>query len=81
MGLMLSLDRRIADNVMSLKHENKWNKDEFSKAKGLKGLTLGILGFGAIGRAVGERALAFEMRVIAFDVVPFTHPKIERYTD
>lgn len=32
---------------------------------GLRGRTLGLLGFGGIGRAVAERALAFGMRVLA----------------
>jgi len=32
--------------------------------------TLGIVGFGAIGRAVARRAQGFEMRVLAYDVVP-----------
>jgi autoinducer 2 (AI-2) kinase len=33
----------------------------------LGGRTLGLLGFGAVGRAVARRALAFGMRVLAFD--------------
>src|SRR5207253_4259897 len=35
-GLILALDRRIADNVAELR-EGKWNKGEFSKAKGIRG--------------------------------------------
>lgn len=37
--------------------------------------TLGILGFGRIGRAVARRALGFDMRVLAFD--PFARQAIE----
>jgi D-3-phosphoglycerate dehydrogenase len=33
----------------------------------LRGKTLGVVGFGRIGRAVAKRALAFDMRVIAYD--------------
>jgi phosphoglycerate dehydrogenase-like enzyme len=38
----------------------------------LRGCTLGLAGLGRIGKAVATRALAFEMRVIAFDPVPDT---------
>ena len=47
---------------------SKWNKAEYSKAEGLKGKTLGIIGFGNIGKEVAKRALAFEMRVYAKDI-------------
>lgn len=63
-GLILGLDRRIADNVSSLR-DGRWLKKEFSKAQGLYGRTLGLIGTGSIGTAVGERALAFGMRVVA----------------
>ena len=36
MGLILSLDRRIADNVIQLR-QKKWNKKEFAQAKGIHG--------------------------------------------
>lgn len=67
MGLMISLDRRIPDNVMDFKN-GKWNKGEYSKAEGLKGKTLGIIGYGAIGKEVAKRALAFDMKVYAKDI-------------
>jgi D-3-phosphoglycerate dehydrogenase len=64
-GLILSLDRRIPDNVMQLR-EGKWNKKEFSKARGVCGRTLGIIGVGRIGKEVISRAKAFGMPVIAW---------------
>lgn len=64
-GLILSLDRRVPDSVAELR-AGKWNKSEYSKARGLKGRTLGIVGFGPIGRAVAQRATAFEMRVVGW---------------
>ncbi|MBN2448250.1 MAG: hydroxyacid dehydrogenase [Phycisphaerae bacterium] len=73
MGLMISLDRRIADNVADLR-SHKWRKKEYSKACGLKNSTLGIIGVGRIGSAVAKRALAFEMKVLYFDVVPDLKP-------
>ncbi len=65
LGLILALDRRIPDNVQSLR-DGKWLKKKFSRAQGIHGRTLGIVGAGAIGQAVGERALAFGMRVVAY---------------
>ena len=62
MGLMLALDRHLADNVIDLR-AGHWDKARFSKARGLKGRRLGILGMGQIGRAVARRALAFDMEV------------------
>lgn len=64
MGLIVALDRRIADNTADLR-VGKWNKKEYSKADGLKGRTLGVIGTGSIGLAVIERAKAFEMNVLA----------------
>jgi D-3-phosphoglycerate dehydrogenase len=74
-GLMLSLDRRIAHNVNDLR-EGSWNKAEYAKARGLKGGTLGIVGLGNVGKEVARRALAFDMRIIYFDVVD--HPEFEQ---
>ncbi len=64
-ALILSLDRRIADNVDSLRR-GEWNKKEFSKARGLFGRTLGLVGVGKIGQEMIPRAHAFGMRVIAW---------------
>jgi len=61
-GLILALDRRIPDNVAELR-AGRWNKKEFSKAQGLHGRTLGILGFGSIGQEVARRAQAFGMNL------------------
>jgi D-3-phosphoglycerate dehydrogenase len=65
LALILALDRRIADNVQQLR-EGRWNKKEFSKARGLMGRTLGLVGTGQIGREVITRARAFGMRVVAW---------------
>lgn len=62
LGLMLAIDRRIPDNVAALR-AGQWNKKEFSKAPGLFGRTLGLIGFGNIGQEVARRARAFGMPV------------------
>ncbi len=61
-GLILALDRRIPDNVADLR-AGKWNKKEYSKAGGLHGKTLGVLGFGNIGQEMARRAQAFGMHL------------------
>jgi D-3-phosphoglycerate dehydrogenase len=65
LALILALDRRIADNVSELR-AGRWNKKEFSKARGLLGRTLGLIGTGQIGQEVITRARAFGMRVVAW---------------
>ena len=64
-ALILALDRRIADNVIALR-AGVWNKKEFSKARGLFGRTLGLIGVGKIGAEMIPRAQAFGMRVVAW---------------
>ncbi|MDO5287265.1 MAG: NAD(P)-dependent oxidoreductase [Actinomycetia bacterium] len=64
-GLICALDRRIADNVADLR-AGTWNKSEYSKAKGLYGRTLGLIGIGGIGSAMVPRAKAFGMPVVAW---------------
>jgi D-3-phosphoglycerate dehydrogenase len=64
-ALILALDRRVADNVIALR-AGQWNKAEFSKARGLFGRTLGLIGVGKIGQEMIPRARAFGMPVIAW---------------
>jgi len=64
-GLLLALDRRIPDNVAELR-AGKWNKKEFSKARGVFGSTLGLIGYGNIGQEVARRALAFGLSVVVW---------------
>src|SRR5262244_2625926 len=64
-ALILALDRRIADNVITLR-QGVWDKKEFSKARGLYGRTLGLIGVGKIGREMIPRAHAFGMNVVAW---------------
>ncbi|HEY8105714.1 MAG TPA: NAD(P)-dependent oxidoreductase [Gemmatimonadales bacterium] len=65
LGLLLSCDRRIPDQVADLR-AGKWNKSEYSKARGLHGRTMGIVGLGQIGREIAVRAAAFGMHVAAW---------------
>jgi D-3-phosphoglycerate dehydrogenase / 2-oxoglutarate reductase len=62
-GLLLSLDRRIPDNVSEMR-AGTWNKKEYSKAQGLYGRTIALLGVGSIGQEMIRRAAGFGMNVI-----------------
>src|SRR5580658_3056095 len=64
-ALILAIDRRIPDGVAALR-AGQWNKNEFSKADGVYGKTLGVIGVGSIGREVIRRAQSFGLRVIAW---------------
>src|SRR5438046_10135636 len=74
-ALILALDRRVADNVITLR-AGQWNKKEFSKARGLFGRTLGLVGFGKIGQEMIPRAKAFGMPVVAWSR-SLTHERAE----
>ncbi len=74
-GLMISLDRRIVDECVDLR-KGVWNKKEYSKARGLKGRTLGVIGLGRIGYEVARRAKAFDMDLIYSDVIDY--PQVEK---
>lgn len=63
MGLLLAIDRRIPDNVADLR-AGRWDKRRYGRADGLFGRTMGIVGLGETGLAVGERARAFGLSLI-----------------
>jgi D-3-phosphoglycerate dehydrogenase len=62
-ALILALDRRVPDNVAELR-AGHWNKQEYSRAQGLYGKTLGLLGAGSIGREMIRRAAGFGLHVV-----------------
>ena len=78
MGLLIALDRRIADNVSELR-AGRWDKKRYSEARGLLGARLGIVGLGAVGMAVAERAHAFGLRigVLAKRRAPMVEARLE----
>lgn len=71
MALMLALARNIPQAQASL-CSGKWDRKTYMGVE-LKDKTLGILGLGKIGSGVAKRALAFEMKVLAYD--PFVSPE------
>jgi len=76
MGLMVALDRHIVDAAADLR-DGIWDKPRYSRARGLKSRSLGIVGMGRIGMAVAERAAGFGMRLHAL-ARPGRDPLIQR---
>jgi len=64
-GLLISADRQIANATRDLR-AGLWKKKDYGKARGLKDRVLGIVGFGAIGKAVARRARSLDMKVAAW---------------
>jgi phosphoglycerate dehydrogenase-like enzyme len=78
-GTLISLTRKLPELYMAQKKGEWLNWSEWSEKIGnlpigLLGLTLGVIGFGNIGRAIAERAVAFQMKVIAVDIREITRP-------
>jgi glyoxylate reductase len=67
-ALMMAVARRIPEAERYV-HEGKWKTwgPMLLLGMDLKGATLGLIGFGRIGKAVARRAAGFEMRVIYYD--------------
>lgn len=63
LGLLLTMVRRIHDGFNCM-IRGGW--EEFPGVE-LRGKTLGLVGFGKIGRAVADRGLAFGLRVLTYD--------------
>lgn len=65
-SLLLSVARHVPQSHEKLLH-GQWAK---SVGTEVYGKTIGILGFGAIGRAVAKRARGFDMDILAYDLFP-----------
>lgn len=63
-ALLLGLDRNIADNVVDLR-AGRWDKQRYSRAQGILGRDIGVVGLGRVGLAFAERAAAFGATVHA----------------
>ncbi len=69
-ALLLSLTRGI-NTQLELMQEKEW---KWLPCVEVSGMTMGILGLGGIGRAVAQRAKAFDFEVIAVDPEPMEKP-------
>jgi len=76
MGFILALDRNLVDATSDLRAQ-KWDKARYTKATGILGQNLAIVGLGEIGLALAERGRAFGMTVSAVRK-PDRNPDAER---
>ncbi len=68
MGMLLSLTRKIGSQVRRMQEKDWGGSGEQLE---IKDMTMGIVGFGGIGRQVARRAKAMDMRVVAADIQGF----------
>jgi phosphoglycerate dehydrogenase-like enzyme len=69
-ALLFALTRHIPACVQA-QREHRWARPElYRTSREMRGLTMGVVGYGAIGRAIAQRALGFEMHVLAVDPHP-----------
>lgn len=67
MALLLALTRHIPESIEQ-QNRKHWERGRlYRTAREVGGMTMGIIGFGALGRGIAQRAKAFEMNVIAVD--------------
>jgi phosphoglycerate dehydrogenase-like enzyme len=77
-ALLFTLTRHIPECVLA-QREHHWARSELYRTSNeIWGRTMGIVGYGAIGRAVAQRARGFDMDVLAVDPhpepgAPFVH--------
>ena len=77
--LMLALCRRLPEYHDQVQKQDRWQFDSLLGLRRLSEMTLGLVGFGRIGRAVAERAQGFGLTILAFD--PFVDGPAETRAD
>jgi phosphoglycerate dehydrogenase-like enzyme len=67
MALLLALTRHIPESMEQMRRKH-WERGRlYRTAREVGGMTMGIVGFGALGRGIAQRALAFDMTLLAVD--------------
>jgi D-3-phosphoglycerate dehydrogenase len=62
---LFALARKLPQSTASMK-KSEWEKKKFMGVE-ITGKTLGVVGFGNIGRTVADRGVGLKMKVLAFD--------------
>lgn len=66
-ALLLAMTRRLP-TCLDWQRQRHWGRVEgYRTSREIMGATMGILGYGAIGRGIAQRAAAFEMPLLAVD--------------
>ena len=69
-ALLFALTRHIPESIEA-QRKHYWARPElYRTSREMRGLTMGVVGFGAIGRAVAQRAKGFDMDILAVDPHP-----------
>ncbi len=66
MALLLACNRKVPRLAERVK-DGTWDRVLLEPMPRLRGKTIGLLGFGRIGQAMGERCRGFGLRVVAYD--------------
>jgi phosphoglycerate dehydrogenase-like enzyme len=74
-GLLFAITRNIAAMAQSMK-ESGWTRGGTENMVEMKDWTMGIVGFGGIGKQVARRARGMDMRIVAMDIVPMYKEQI-----
>lgn len=69
-ALLLALMRKVPAAIADVR-DGHWRRDLFRGGE-LAGRTLGVIGYGRLGRMVARYGLAFDMRVLVYDTRPST---------
>lgn len=65
LALLLAADRRLVEATQDLR-QGRWTKGALGQGVGLKGRTLGIVGFGFVGQAMARKAKGLDMKILAW---------------
>jgi phosphoglycerate dehydrogenase-like enzyme len=69
-ALLLALTRELP-TCLAQQREHAWGREGiYRQAREIRGMTMGLLGYGAIGRGVAQRAKGFELDLLAVDIRP-----------
>ena len=74
LGMILAFTRGIRTSILRQPEKDWCVRETRSKMVELTNSTMGIIGFGKVGRALAKRAQAFDMRIIAVDLYPVDKP-------
>jgi len=75
LGMILAFTRGLREALVCQQRREWGGRSIRSKLAELTGSTFGIIGFGAVGRALAKRVQAFDARILALDLYPRDKPE------